>query len=391
MRGAGLVQASVAIAIAAVAVPGRANADAAELVDNEHYTLRAEAGVEFDSNAHRTEQIRNTQLPAETRSFLQRFVLSSQLTDVVTPGHAVAWSATAAGKLFDAVSARSENVAIAQSSLGWRAAVGRDMLLTPAATYYEAFQSPDATPAERRDFRSIIPSLELRTPIGERFDIGVAGGYRWLLYKPNRDFDFDGPTGAVNLRWALPSEATADWEAGFGTALEHRRFAGRALVSPCDPPSANGLPCLGATRRIDNLIMTRADVTRTGRVLAGIGYAFHYNASNSVGETVMRHFASARFAAPLPWRLYVAARADLLFAFYSERVAIGEPTSPGSPYATIEDENRSSARVDLSRDIGERWRIFARYTFYANELGANSPLTYRRHTALLSAAFTLEK
>ena len=62
------------------AVPGRAHADAAELIDNEHYTLRAEPGVEFDSNAHRTEQIRNTQLPAETRSFLQRFVLSSQLT-----------------------------------------------------------------------------------------------------------------------------------------------------------------------------------------------------------------------------------------------------------------------------------------------------------------------
>ena len=137
--------------------------------------------------------------------------------------------------------------------------------------------------------------------------------------------------------------------------------------------------------------MTRLDVTRTGRVLAGIGYAFHYNASNSVGETVMRHFASARFASALPWRLYVAARADLLFAFYSERVAIGTPTAPGSPYATIEDENRSSARVDVSRDIGEHWRIFTRYTFYANELGANSPLTYRRHTVLLSAAFALEK
>ena len=125
--------------------------------------------------------------------------------------------------------------------------------------------------------------------------------------------------------------------------------------------------------------MTRVDVARTGRVLRRLGYAFHYNDSNSVGETVMRHFAIARFAAALPWRLYVAARADLLFAFYSERARDRQRTSPGSPYATIEDENRSSARVDVSRDIGEHWRIFARYTFYANELGANS-LTYRRHT-----------
>jgi hypothetical protein len=385
------------MAIAATAVPGRARAQAVEPIDNEHYTLRAEAGAEFDSNAHRTEQIRNTQLPAETRSFLQRFVLSSQYSDLVAPGQLVAWSATAAGKVFDAADARSENVAIAQSSLAWRAAVGRGMLLTPAGTYYEAFQGPDVIPAERRDFRSLAGSLELRAPINERFDIGVVGGYRWLVFKPNRDFDFNGPTGAVNLRWGLPSEAAADWDAGISAAIENRRFAGRALVSPCNPPSPNvpnvadELPCFGLTRRIDNLIMTRVDVTRTGRVLAGAGYAFHYNASNSVGETVMRHFASARFASALPWRLYVAARADLLFAFYSERVAIGTPTSPGSPYATIEDENRSSARVDVSRDIGEHWRIFTRYTFYANELGANSPLTYRRHTVLLSAAFSLEK
>ena len=391
MRGAGLVQASMAMAMAMAAVPGRARADTVEPIDNERYTLRAEAGVEFDSNAHRTEQIRNTQLPVETRSFLQRFVLSSQYSDVAAPGHVVAWSATAAGKVFDAADARSENVAIGQSALSWRAAVGRGMWLTPAGAYYEAFQGPDVIPAERRDFRSIAASTELRVPLNDRFDIGVVGGYRWLVFKPNRDFDFNGLTGAVNLRWGLPSEAAADWDAGLSAAIENRRFAGRALVSPCEPPSPNGLPCLGPSRRIDNLIMTRLDVTRTGNVLAGIGYAFHYNASNSVGETVMRHFASARFASALPWRLYVAARADLLFAFYSERVAIGTPTAPGSPYATIEDENRSSARIDVSRDLGEHWRIFTRYTFYANELGANSPLTYRRHTVLLSAAYALEK
>jgi len=379
------------MAIAATAVPDRARAQTVEPIDNEHYTLRAEAGVEFDSNAHRTEQIRNTQLPAKTRSFLQRFVLSSQYSDVVAPGHVVAWSATAAGKVFDANDARSEDVAIAQSSLSWRAAVGRGMLLTPAAAYYEAFQGTGVIPAERRDFQSIAGSLELRAPVNERIDIGVVGGYRWLVFKPNQDFDFNGPTGAVNLRWGLPSEAAADWDAGISAAIENRRFAGPALVSPCNPPSTDLLPCFGTNRRVDNLIMTRVDVSRTGLVLAGLGYAFHYNDSNSVGETVMRHFASARFASALPWRLYVAARADLLFAFYSERVAVGTVTSPGSPYATIEDENRSSARVDVSRDIGEHWRIFARYTFYANELGANSPLTYRRHTALLSAAFALEK
>ena len=46
--------------------------------------------------------------------------------------------------------------------------------------------------------------------------------------------------------------------------------------------------------------MAQADVTRTGRVLLGAGYAFHHNDSNSFGETLIRHIAIARVAAALP-------------------------------------------------------------------------------------------
>jgi hypothetical protein len=62
----------------------------------------------------------------------------------------------------------------------------------------------------------------------------------------------------------------------------------------------------------------------------------------------------------------------------------------GKMFASIEEENRSSARIDLSRDIGDRLRALVRYTFYANELGNNIG-EYRRHTLLLSLAFTFEK
>ena len=62
----------------------------------------------------------------------------------------------------------------------------------------------------------------------------------------------------------------------------------------------------------------------------------------------------------------------------------------GKPFVNIEDENRSSVRVDLSRDVSERLRALLRYTFYANELGSSGG-TYRRQTLLLSLAFVLEK
>lgn len=363
--------------------------------DNERYQLMAELGLEYDSNAHRVEEVSGS-TGAVVGSFLERLVLSAQLTDQIAPRQLVTWSATAAGKLFDAPAARSENVAIAQSSLMWRTALGARTWLAPSGTYYEAFQSwaPDADPAgERRDFRSLAPMLELRTALSDSVDLGVAGGYRWLLFKPDRDFDFNGPTGGVNLRWLHDTESGADWEARAGAAIEYRGFAGPAYVGNCSSP--DGLPCPGPAMRTDDFLVAQADLTRTGRVLLAAGYAFNYNGSNSFGQTLIRHVAIARVATALPLGLYLAARADLSFVFYRDSIPVAKtadmtPMISGKPFVNIEDENRSSVRIDLSRDISERLRALLRYTFYANELGS-SVGTYRRQTLLLSLAFVLEK
>ena len=265
----------------------------------------------------------------------------------------------------------------------------------PTGTYYEAFQSwgPERDPAgERRDFRSLAPTLELRSALSDRFDLSAAAGYRWLVFKPDRNFDFDGPTAAMNLRWLYDAEEGADWEARAGAALEYRRFGGPAHVGMCPP---DGLPCPGTVPRNDDFLMAQGELTRTGRVLLTLGYAFHYNASNSFGETLIRHIGFARVATALPFAFYLAARADLLFAFYRDPIPVAQTVDTsqmvgGKQFATIEDENRSSVRVDLSRDITAPLRAILRYTFYANELGGNSG-TYRRHTLLLSLAFTYEK
>ena len=147
--------------------------------------------------------------------------------------------------------------------------------------------------------------------------------------------------------------------------------------------------------RTDDFLVAQADVTRTGRVLLGAGYAFNYNGSNSFGQTLIRHVAIARIATALPFGLYLAARADLSFVFYRDSIPVAKtadmtPMVSGKPFVNIEDENRSSVRVDLSRDISERLRALVRYTFYANELGSSAG-TYRRQTLLLSLAFVLEK
>jgi hypothetical protein len=394
MRGPERARALLLIPLVLAAASVRAQDVGEPPPDNEHYQLLAELGVEYDSNAHRVEEVAGG-TGATVGSFLQRLVLSAQLADQIAPRQTIAWSATAAGKLFDAPAARSENVAIAQSSLLWRTALGAGTWLAPSAVYYEAFQSwaPEGDPAgERRDFRSLAPTLELRTPLTNSVDLGVAAGYRWLLFKPDRDFDFDGPTAGVNLRWLVDTDSGADWEARAGGAIEYRRFAGSAFIGNCPP---DGLPCPGPAMRTDDFVIAQADVARTGRVLLGAGYVFGHNASNSFGQTLFRHVAVARVATALPFGLYLAARADLSFVFYRDSIPVPKTADmallvAGKPFVNIEDENRSSVRIDLSRDVSDRLRALLRYTFYANELGSSAG-TYRRQTLLLSLAFAVEK
>ena len=155
MRGRTVAQALITIGLACASRMATAQEQGAAAADTEHGQLRAEVGAEYDSNAHRVEQIASSG-QGVVGSFLQRLVLSAQAVGQLAPRHALAWSATGAAKIFDAPAARSENVVIAQSSLVWRATLGERSWLAPSASYYEAFQSwtPEGDPAgERRDRR----------------------------------------------------------------------------------------------------------------------------------------------------------------------------------------------------------------------------------------------
>lgn len=367
--------------------------------DTERLTLRAEAGLEIDSNAHRTEIVAGASNPALVTSLVQRLVLSGALSDVVTEGQVVSMGATLAGKLFDAAAAADEDVAIAQTSLAWQESFGGRAALTLSGAYYEAFQRASASLAaavERRDFRSLAPTLQLTWAVAEHLDVSVTAGYRWFVFKPDRDFDFQAPTAGVELRWARQPDSGADWEATLGAAYEYRTFGGPALTTDCPiaPPKMLpfGLACSGPDTRRDTFAIGHIELTRVGRVLAGVGYALQGNRSNSYGETVLRNAVSVRIAVPLPGRLMLAARGDLLFAHYAEHQVIGQmPILTGNTIESIDNENRSTVRADLSRDLTERLRLFARYTFYANEIATGSNLTYRRQTALLSLLLTLDK
>lgn len=364
----------------------RAEDSAPDPSPNEHYSLRAELGPELDTNVHRTQTINVPDVPNVpiVSSPLARAVIAAALSDLVADGHQITMSATLAAKAFAKPEARSENVAVAESSLYWRMRLSPRSSLALAGAYYEAFQSPQPPPiywSQRRDFRSILPTLRYAHALGEHGEVGFGAGYRWFVYKPDRASDFQAPSGFLDVRWAKETEdGAADWEVTARAGVERRAFQGNALVA-----GTNGGPVLiGNQQRIDEFLVGAVDVSRTGSVLVGGGYAMHVNASNSFGASAFRHYVSARFATELPLGLYLAARTELLVsAQYADAAA-------GRAYLTIEDENRSNVRAELSRNMTTTLQLTTRYTYYFNPFGG-SATSYSRQTLLFSLVFALEK
>jgi hypothetical protein len=374
--------------------------------------MRAEVGAEYDSNVHRVEVIRGMTAATPVASPVGRLVLGLSSAGRVGRAEDVAFSILGGVKGFERPEARNENVLVLETAGSWRAAVGERTQVAASTVYYEAVQA--GTSAERelsgeaRDFRSLSPVLRLGRFLGsspgeggqagqaaapsQPGQLDLALGYRWFTYKPNRAYDFQAPVLGLEYRQQRESDdGEADWELTAGAAVELRRFSGARLVPT--PPEMCGTPgdCapmidpLGA-RHVDQFSSGHLELTRTGSLLLGLGYTLQWNRSNSDTESVFRHVGIAKLASALPGHLFLAARAELVYATYPDHVVLAAgPT--GSAMASIEDENRSQLRVELSRALLPALRVVARYTLALNAFG-QSVLEYRRQTATLSLSFS---
>lgn len=358
----------------------------------DEFRLHGEVGAEYDDNVHWAATNEGAGSAPRVGSPLARMVLGLAASDRIRTREDVAFSVLAAAKEFSAGQARSENVGVVETSGLWRIAVG-DTRLSVNGNYFEAIQA--GTAAERqlsgvaRDFRSLSPTVRITHPLGTAGTLGLSAGYRWFVYKPLRVYDFNAPVLALEYRLAREtSDGAADWEAVASGAVEFRTFAGTRLIAD---PACTTSPCMAISDtalgvHADQFFSGRIDVTRTGGVLLGAGYAVQWNRSNSYSETLFRHAGTLRVTTPLPLHLYLAARAELVYLRYPDRAVF--PSGPsGQSRLTIEDENRSHLRAELSRDLTPHVQLIARYSLYINALGQTP---YERQTGTLSLAFTLD-
>ena len=115
----------------------------------------------------------------------------------------------------------------------------------------------------------------------------------------------------------------------------------------------------------------------------------HINQSNSYGEALMRGLLHVRAVVPLPWEISLSARAELVATWYRDPLTFLQPVA-GLPSASIEDESRSTLRVEISRVFARHIELGARYVYYTSAPSSGA-VDFRRQTALFYIAFLDEE
>ena len=245
--------------------------------------------------------------------------------------------------------------------------------------YYDVYQRRSF---DLPDFRSTAPSLRLDQGFGKSVLASLGGGYRWFTFKPDNAYSFAAPTAFIAIRHTLPGDllaGDADWEWSAGGSVEVRTFEGPACTSTGCGDQA------GVARHHDRFWIGHAEWSRTGSWLFGSGAALHINQSNSYGEALVRGLFHARAVIPLPWDLSLSVRGEIIASRYADPLTFSQPVA-GLPSASIEDEARSTFRIDLARLVEGRFELGARYVYYTSA-PTSGAVGYRRQTLLLYLAF----
>ena len=360
--------------------------------------ITAELGPELDTNATRL-QVLAAGVDAPVTSGLMRLVARGSLGLRLGQRHFVSLEYGGGGKLFWTEDAQSANELVQHLDLAWAVRLPAGVLWVNGS-YYDAFQQQS-----ERDFRTGHGGLRFtmsHTP--PNMEVNFHLGYRGLQYKPLESYDFQGPLGGVNIKWALTSgdvEHEVDWTLGLSYTAAHRSYTGMlmGLREKC-PPSGDGSPsevCIYPkdSPREDLNMVARAEVNYLGNADATLWYAAEINTSNSFGETYVRHAVGIKFTAPLLWGVFFTARGVLQLADmldpYSRQVV------QNLTFVNIEEENRTRLSVQFSRDLVKHWSLNLRYSLFVNEStstdslsGASEKPTFLRQTLFLGVRFDYE-
>lgn len=212
-----------------------------------------------------------------------------------------------------------------------------------------------------RDYARIGAQVGLYVRPGS-FDLRAGPLVGYFLYKPDSELS-SGYLGAfVNAAWAISDVFT--WSLSY--TYQSRNYSQRrieessaGLVYNQDEAREDNSHTVGTSLRVQTAFLVRLDAY------------WQRNLSNSFGKPFSRIVARLSATVSLPWELYLNAQASIQRTTFDEGVLI-------DPTFTVDDENRNSFELGVSRSLLDWLGAEVRYSLYLQEFGGDE-VDYERH------------
>lgn len=359
------------------------------------WSLKLEAGSEYDSNVHRVEvagQGGADVVDAPVARFGGRFRFKTR----PGKGQRFKLDGYAGAKLFASDSSQSENVGVVSLDGRFdRAFETRRAVLGVVGQYYDAIPwQPfgDTMGAPTRNFSTAMAAADLAIAGPGEHRVRGRVGYRTFNYKPDPDYDWAGEQYGLTYQttiWRGDEEdvEAASFDLNIGYGLGRRRYHGRAFTNACAEESPTEPDCFVPTdiERIDLAHSAHGELVYTGDRIYSARYVVRVNDSNSFGQSLVRQRLELGLTTELFWKVYLTATGAVMLNIFLDPLLLA-PDVNSQSFVSIEDENRNSLLLHLSRELGGGWAAEARYAIYSNEF-ATEELSFRRQTAYLGAVY----
>ncbi len=346
--------------------------------------LSAEAGAEYDTNVERVETGPGLDTAPIASGVLRLGVRADHKGDVAGGHYALALSDLT--RVVSTGTAEIEDVTLLAGDVRWLHPVGdRPVSLGFGLTAADSQAIADTVGA--RTFVNLGGDLllQLRDTDDRRLTLAVGG--RHFEYKPDEEYDWDGPTANARLDVTLyhSDDRTRSLELATLLAFEARMYGSAALgkCAPGQPPD-----CVVATEisRADRYQRAGIELTYVGRQVLSLGYDVSVVDSNSYGQSLVRHRVTASATTSLPHKLYFTAIAILQIDDYLDGLVLQQDLQHTS-FTSLDDENRSSIQLRLARALTPAWSIEVRAAAWRNIAGDTMDLAFHRELVSLGVVY----
>jgi hypothetical protein len=340
-------------------------------------TLTIEGGAEADSNVQRVETGEGLETMRVGGPVMRLGWRYDRRGRVAQGGYSL--GASMLGRLVTNNDAKSENVALFAGDVRWlRAVAARPVALGFGVSYADAV--PLSTDLGARTFRTGAADLMAVLRKGENRALTLSVGPRYFAYKPDREYDWWGPSFNARLDLNLwdSDDGTRSLELAGSVGFEARIYDSLARASACPEDAPPSPTCFAPTsiERRDRYQRAGVDLTYTGSFIGTAGYQLTVIDSTSYGQSLVRHRGTLSATMELPGKLIGTLLATLQIDRYLDGLVVQKDLQH-QEYTNLDDANRSSLQFRLARRVTEAWSLEGRVAIW-RDIGGTLETEYRR-------------